>query len=118
MSIVFHDLIEIAVRSVEALAVVIMMVCIAIGTVRWLWSNRSDPQASYARYRVNLAKTLLIGLELLVAADIIRTVLLELTMDNIAALGALVLVRTFLGWALTVETEGHWPWQGGAKIDA
>ncbi|MCK7473752.1 MAG: DUF1622 domain-containing protein [Rhodopseudomonas palustris] len=50
-------------------------------------------------------------MELLVAADIIRTVVLEATVQNIATLGLLVLVRTFLGWTLTVEVEGRWPWQ-------
>jgi uncharacterized membrane protein len=68
-------------------------------------------EQAYERYRVVLGKTLLVGLELLVAADIIRTVALDLTLKNIALLGALVLVRTFLGWTLTVEVEGRWPWQ-------
>ena len=54
---------------------------------------------------------MLVGLEFLVAADIIRTVALDLTPLSIATLAALVLVRTFLGWTLTVEVEGHWPWQ-------
>jgi uncharacterized membrane protein len=66
----------------------------------------------YNRYRVILGRGLLIGLELLVAADIIRTVALELTLMNLTTLGVLVLVRTFLGWTLSVEVEGHWPWQG------
>ena len=52
------------------------------------------------------------GLELLVAADIIRTVTLEATLMNMANLGALVVVRTFLGWSLSVEIERRWPWQG------
>ncbi len=68
-------------------------------------------EGTYERYRVVLGKTLLVGLELLVAADIIRTVALDLTLINIGLLAGLVLVRTFLGWTLTVEVEGHWPWQ-------
>jgi uncharacterized membrane protein len=52
---------------------------------------------------------LLVGLELLVAADIIRTVALDPSLINVAILSALVLVRTFLGWTLTVEVEGRWP---------
>ena len=51
-------------------------------------------------------------IELLVAADIIRTVALEQTLTNVAILAILVLVRTFLSWSLTVEIEGRWPWTG------
>jgi uncharacterized membrane protein len=51
------------------------------------------------------------GLTLLVAADVIRTVALELTLMNVAVLGLLVVVRTLLSWTLALEMEGHWPWQ-------
>ena len=54
---------------------------------------------------------LLLGLEILVAADIVRTVALDSTLQAIAVLGLLVLIRTFLSWALVVEIEGRWPWQ-------
>jgi uncharacterized membrane protein len=52
-----------------------------------------------------------LGLEILVAADIIRTVVLEPTLTNVLVLGLLVLIRTFLSWALILEIEGRWPWQ-------
>ena len=58
-----------------------------------------------------MAKSLLLGLEILVAADIVRTVALDPSLNAIAALGLLVLVRTFLSWALVVEMEARWPWQ-------
>jgi uncharacterized membrane protein len=58
-----------------------------------------------------VARALLLGLEILVAADIIRTVALEPTLANVAILGLLVLIRTFLSWTLVVETEERWPWQ-------
>jgi len=64
-----------------------------------------------------LGKAMLIGLELLVAADIIRTVALDLTLLNIELLGALVVVRTFLGWSIVVELEGRWPWQEKRESD-
>jgi hypothetical protein len=54
---------------------------------------------------------LLLGLEILVAADVIRTVALEPTMRNVSILGLLVLIRTFLGWSLVVEIEERWPWR-------
>ena len=103
--------IEIAAKFIEALAVVLMVGFIVIGTARWLFLSGRRIEKGYERYRVHLGKGLLIGLELLVAADIIRTVVLDLTPLNIATLAALVLVRTFLGWTLSVEVEGRWPWQ-------
>ena len=106
-----HDWIELASQGIEALAVAIMVAFILIGTTRWLFHSLKKIDGTYERYRVILGKTLLVGLELLVAADIIRTVALDLTVLNLELLGILVLVRTFLGWTLTVEVEGHWPWQ-------
>ena len=103
--------IEFAARAIEVLAVLIMVGFIALGTIRWLILSARRLEKSYEHYRVIIGKSLLIGLELLVAADIIRTVALDLTILNIGLLAGLVLVRTFLGWTLTVEVEGHWPWQ-------
>jgi uncharacterized membrane protein len=54
---------------------------------------------------------LLIGLDLLIAADIIKTVTLEATLENVVILGLLVLIRTFLSWSLELEIDGRWPWQ-------
>ena len=54
-----------------------------------------------------------LGLEFLVAADIVRTVAIETTLTNVAILGALVVVRTALSWSLVVEMDGRWPWQTG-----
>ena len=107
----FREWIEMAAQGIEALAVALMVAFILIGTARWLFHSAQGIAQAYERYRVMLGKSLLVGLELLVAADIIRTVALDLTMSNILTLGALVLVRTFLGWTLTVEVEGRWPWQ-------
>ncbi len=111
MMVHLQEWIELAAQGVEALAVVIMVSFITYGTARWLFHSVKKIAGSYEKYRVMLGKTLLIGLELLVAADIISTVALDMTLINLALLGGLVVVRTFLGWSLTVETEGHWPWQ-------
>lgn len=99
-------------QAIEALAVLVMVVFIAVGTARWLMEPREALLTGYTRYRVVLGKSLLVGLELLVAADIIRTIALEPTLAAISALGLLMVVRTFLGWTITVEVEGRWPWQG------
>ncbi len=114
-----RELMELASLGVEILAVVIMVSFIVIGTTRWVvQSTRKLGDApvekvriAYEGYRLMLGKSMLVGLELLVAADIIRTVALDLTLINIELLGALVVVRTFLGWSIVVELEGRWPWQ-------
>lgn len=113
----FHESIELAAEGIEVLAVAVMVICTVLGTARWPFNARGNVEVAYKRYRGMLAKSLLIGLELLVAADIVRTVLVEPTLPNIATLGALVVIRTFLGWSLTVEAEGHWPWRGGRHAE-
>ena len=65
----------------------------------------------YARFRRVLGRAILIGLELLVAADIIRTVAVTPTLESVAVLALIVLIRTFLSWSLEVEINGRWPWQ-------
>ena len=67
--------------------------------------------AAFRRYRANLGRGILLGLELLVAADIIGTVAVTPSFQNLAVLGLIVLIRTFLSFSLEVEIEGHWPWR-------
>ncbi len=65
----------------------------------------------YSAYRLYLVRTLLLGLEILVAADIIRTVAVSPSLNSVAVLAAIVAIRTFLSWSLILEIEGRWPWQ-------
>jgi uncharacterized membrane protein len=65
----------------------------------------------FRSFRASLGRSILLGLELLVAADIVRTVTVELTFESLAVLAILVLIRTFLSFALETEIEGHWPWK-------
>ncbi|SNB46900.1 DUF1622 domain-containing protein [Geobacter sp. DSM 9736] len=67
----------------------------------------------YARYRRQLSKAILLGLEFLVAADIIRTVAIEPTFRSVGVLAGIVLIRTFLSFTLEVEISGRWPWSHG-----
>ena len=103
--------IEAAALAIESLAVLIIVVATVHGTIRFLVHARAQVANAYERYRAQLGKSLLLGLELLVAADVIETVTLERTMQNVLMLAVLVLVRTFLSWSLIVEMEGHWPWR-------
>lgn len=111
---VIHHVIEWLALGIELLAVAVIVSAVIIlairrGTVRYLF-HLGEPGA-YENYKHVLAKALLLGIELLVAADVVRTVALEPTLNNVAILGLLVVVRTFLSWSMTVELEGRWPWQ-------
>ena len=107
------DWIEIGALAIEILAVVIIVAAIFYSTLRYLIHSGLRPGApeAYGQLKVSLGRSLLLGLEILVAADIVRTVALEATLQSVLVLGLLVLIRTFLSWALVVEIEGRWPWQ-------
>jgi uncharacterized membrane protein len=106
-----RDAIELSASAIELLAVAIIVVAIVHGTGRYLLHLQQRPDDAYERYRERLGKALLLGLEFLVAADIVRTVALEPTMQNVLILALLVIVRTFLSWSIVVEIEGRWPWR-------
>ncbi|MBM7829941.1 putative membrane protein [Agromyces cerinus] len=72
----------------------------------------------YDRFRRVLGRAILLGLELLVAADIIKTVAVTPTLDSVLVLAIIVLIRTFLSWSLELEVSGRWPWQKrGSTVD-
>ena len=77
---------------------------------------RHEPSDSaFLQYRHRLGRAILLGLELLVAADIIRTVAIEPTFRNVGVLAAIVAIRTFLSFSLELEINGRWPWQRQAE---
>jgi uncharacterized membrane protein len=106
-----REWIEVSSEGIQALAVVIIVVSIIFGFVRYVFQLVKRSPSSYSAYKRLLGRSLMLALEILVAADVIRTVLLDLTAQGLEILGALVVVRTFLSWSLVVELEGHWPWQ-------
>jgi uncharacterized membrane protein len=110
-----REAIEAAALGVEVLAVAVIVIAILFGTTRFLLHLGQGRIEGYKIYKQHLTKALLLGLEFLVAADIVRTVAIEATLTNVAILGALVVVRTVLSWSLVVEMDGRWPWQVGAS---
>ena len=70
-----------------------------------------DGPAAFRGLRLYLGRSIVLGLELLIAADIIRSVAIEPTFTSVGVLGLIVLIRTFLSWSLEVEINGEWPWQ-------
>ncbi len=112
--ILVRELIEWVALGIEVLGVTVIVVGVlgvvfTRGIVRHLL-QLGKPGVN-EDYKHQLGKTLLLGLEFLVAADVVRTVALEPTINNVSLLGLLVVIRTFLSWSLTVEIEGRWPWQ-------
>ena len=107
------ELIEFAALAIEVLAVVIIVIAIFYNVIRYSFRGlfKLDDDSRYRDLKVGLGKALLLSLEILVAADIVRTVALEATFLSVLVLGMLVFIRTFLSWALIVEIEGRWPWQ-------
>jgi uncharacterized membrane protein len=111
MTAVSREWIEFGALAIEALAVALILVAVVYGTGRFLLHLHRRVDDAYKQFKTHLGKALLLGLEFLVAADIVRTVALEPTLTNVGMLGVLVVVRTFLSWSLVVEIEGRWPWQ-------
>lgn len=109
----FNQAVEMIGRGVDVAGVLAiaggigLTVLIAAGR---LW--RREPQV-YRTFRQEVGRAILLGLELLVAADIIRTVAVSPTLESVAVLSGIVLVRTFLSFSLEVELTGMWPWQRG-----
>jgi len=95
--------------AVSVIVAGVILATLKVGIFRALF--RLDQSDIESRYKQQLGNGLLMGLDLLVAADVIRTVALESTLYNVATLGLLVVVRILLTWSLMIELEGRWPWQ-------
>lgn len=104
---------ELVTSGIEAVGIAVIVLGAAIATALFLRDGFGTTgwAGAYERYRANLGRGILIGLELLVAADIIATVAAPLDFRSVGALGVIVLIRTFLSFSLEVEIKGHWPWQ-------
>jgi uncharacterized membrane protein len=91
------------------------VICIALGVLvsTVLYLVRIKHAHSYTKFRESLGKVILLGLEFLIAGDIIRTVVVEPSLNSVGVLAVIVFVRTVLGMVLQMEITGRWPWQGG-----
>lgn len=105
-------LLEAAGFAMEAAGVAVIVASAAISTGAYLLRLRREPPTkAYAGYRVGLARSILLGLELLVAGDIIRTVVVTPTLLQVGVLAGIVLIRTFLSFTLELEVTGRFPWK-------
>ena len=105
-----REWVELSSSGIQDLAVFIIIVSIIFGSLRFVLQLSSRVPDPYPVYKKLLGRSLLLALEFLIAADVIRTILLDETVRSIGILGGLVVIRTFLSWSVVVEIEGHWPW--------
>jgi uncharacterized membrane protein len=105
--------VELIVSVFELAGVAVLVVGSVLAFVRFSVSliRFRDGPAAYRHLRLYLGRSIVVGLEILIAADIIRSVVIDPTFTSVGVLGLIVLVRTFLSWSLEVEINGEWPWQ-------
>ncbi|MGD2177123.1 MAG: DUF1622 domain-containing protein [Anaerolineae bacterium] len=100
-------------KGIEIVGIGIIVIGAILASALFIreWIRGLEFLKTYRRYRERLGQAILLGLEFLVAADIIGTVAVDPTFRNVGILGAVVAIRTFLSFALEVEIQGRWPWQ-------
>ena len=115
----FTQLMETVATGFELLGVSVILVGLILASYQALvLVVRHDAARAYVVWRSMFGRSVLLGLEVLVAGDIIRTVAVDPTLENLVVLGLLVIIRTFLSWSLEVEIDGRWPWQAAKAKQA
>jgi uncharacterized membrane protein len=107
----FQDTIEKVGKVIDSVGVAIIVVGAILAAVMALRGLAAREVDVYADFRKYLGRSILLGLELLVAADIIRTVAVTPTVKSVSVLAGIVLIRTFLSFSLELEITGRWPWE-------
>jgi len=112
----YREIMELIGRTVDAVGVLIIVAGAVIATVRFALVHEREPGHGYRSYRQDLGRAILLGLEFLIAGDIIRTVVVAPTLENVLILALIVIIRTFLSMTLQLEVEGRWPWRRGEEV--
>jgi uncharacterized membrane protein len=108
----FDEVISFTCYAIESVGVVIIILGAVHGLTQALGDRGTDDRdAIFSRFRHDFAQSMMVGLEFLVAGDIIRTVIVDHSLTDIGGLGLLVLIRTVLVFTIHLEVEGRWPWQ-------
>jgi uncharacterized membrane protein len=111
-SMSFTEVMDGIVKGFEVVGVGILCVGSFVALGRYVLAlGRGHGRESYERTRRDVGRSILLGLEVLIIADIVRTVTIDLTLESLATLGLLVLVRTFLSFSLEIELDGKLPWR-------
>ncbi len=113
----FLDVVSWTGYAIEAVGVVIIVLGIGNATLRYLRRSLSiQSKDSYQKFRREMGRGMLVGLEFLVAGDIIRTVVVIDSITDVLSLGLVVLIRTVLVFTIHLEVEGHWPWHASGQM--
>jgi uncharacterized membrane protein len=107
----FVEVVEDVGKCLDAAGVIVVVIGGFIAGVRAAVAGSRRGPNIYRGFRQQFGRSILLGLELLVAADIIRTVAITPTLQGVAVLGGIVLIRTLLSFSLELEITGRWPWQ-------
>ena len=108
----FAEVISVVGYGIETIGVIVIVVGAVRGLLRALADSRTlERDAMFSRFRHDFAQSMMVGLEFLVAGDIIRTVIVAHTLSDLASLGLLVVIRTVLVFTIHLEVERRWPWQ-------
>ena len=102
--------------AINLFAVAVIIAGFALAAARYTFGFRKvDLDPNFQQFKIQLGHALILGLELLVLADVIETITVTPTFQSLGVLAVLVVVRTAVSWTLTLEIEGHWPWQRSAE---
>ncbi len=108
----FIEIITVAGYAIEAFGVLIVIIGSCLSTSTYLRTFKHRPEGeAYRSYRQDLGRSIILGLEFLIAGDIIRTVVVADSLENVGILALIILIRSFLSITLHLEVEGRWPWQ-------
>jgi uncharacterized membrane protein len=114
----FQDIIETVGKGIDAIGVAVIVLGALVAAIVAAVRSRRGGTRVYRLYRQQLGRSILLGLEFLVAGDIIRTVAVAPTFTSVGVLAGIVLIRTFLSFSLELEIGGRWPWQRRERMDS
>ncbi|CAM4319343.1 DUF1622 domain-containing protein [Gillisia limnaea] len=103
--------------SLEILGVLIIVTGILLSFGKYLFKMQASKERSFSIIRKDLGRSIILGLEVLIGADIIGTIIYNMTMEKILSLAMIIVIRTFLSFALEIEIDGEFPWKRGKKKD-
>lgn len=105
---------------VVGLGIEVLAALVIVGGLGWAtfaYARQQMAERHYQDYKIRIGRSLLLGLEIVVAADIVKTIAIAPTLMSLAVLAGLVAIRSFLSWTLVLEIEGRWPWQRQERSD-
>jgi uncharacterized membrane protein len=106
----YEDTVDTVAKVVEAIGVTILTVGGLVAFVRSAWRLAGHEDGVYRELRQNLGRVILLGLEVLIIGDIVRTIVVEPSLTSVGVLGIIVVIRIVLSFSLEVEIDGVWPW--------